>query len=153
MTTTQVGYVIDASVGIKLFVTEHLSERADALFAQLTAQPPTRLYVPDLFYSECANVLWKYVRRFGYPRADAQQAVADLVSLNLRRVPALDLLTDALGIALSLNVTVYDASYLALADRLTAPLVTADESLARKLAGTHYDVRLLGTVPLSPPAS
>jgi predicted nucleic acid-binding protein len=147
------GYVVDASVGIKLFVAEPLSDRADALFAQLTAQPPTRLYVPDLFYSECANILWKYVRRFGYPRADAQQAVADLVSLNLRRIPALQLLTEALGIALGHDVTAYDACYVALADQLRVPLVTADESLARKLAGTRYDVQLLATVPLSPPAS
>jgi predicted nucleic acid-binding protein len=144
------GYVVDASVGIKLFVAEPLSDRADALFAQLTAQPPIRLYVPDLFYSECANILWKYVRRFGYPRADAQQAVADLVSLNLRRIAALQLLTEALGIAISRDVTAYDACYVALADRLRLPLITADESLARKLAGTRYDVQTSRNGPTFP---
>ena len=59
--------VVDASVGIKLFVVEELSDAAHRLFRQLTGYRPARFYVPDLFFVECANTLWKYVRRFGYP--------------------------------------------------------------------------------------
>ena len=44
--------VVDASVGVKLFLAEEGSDAADALFAQLTESPPARFYVPDLFYSE-----------------------------------------------------------------------------------------------------
>lgn len=51
--------VVDASVGVKLFVNEAESELADRLFARLTAQPAAQFYVPDLFYIECANILWK----------------------------------------------------------------------------------------------
>jgi predicted nucleic acid-binding protein len=49
--------VVDASVGIKLFLKEPLSERADILFSRLVDDPPARFYVPDLFFVECANVL------------------------------------------------------------------------------------------------
>ena len=59
--------VVDASVGIKLFLREPLSDAAHAFFAHLAEDPPARLFVPDLFFVECANILWKYVRRFGYP--------------------------------------------------------------------------------------
>jgi predicted nucleic acid-binding protein len=78
--------VVDASVGIKLFLVEPLSDAAHALLAHLTDDPPARLYVPELFFVECANILWKYVRRFGYPAADALQDIGDLVRLPLQRV-------------------------------------------------------------------
>ena len=34
MTTARLECVVDASIGIKLFISEPLSDRADALFAQ-----------------------------------------------------------------------------------------------------------------------
>jgi hypothetical protein len=39
---------------------------------RLAAGPPARFFVPDLFYVECANSLWKYVRRHGYPAETAR---------------------------------------------------------------------------------
>ena len=76
--------VVDASLGIKLFLVEPLSDQADALFGHLDDDPPSRFYVPDLFFIECANILWKYVHRFGYPSHAAQQDIADLIKLPLR---------------------------------------------------------------------
>ena len=139
--------VIDASVGIKLFVIEPLSDRADALFAHLTDDPPVRFYVPDLFFIECTNVLWKYVRRFGYPLESARQDVADLTGLPLRVVSTGALADGALEIAATHGITAYDAAYVALAQRLSLPLVTADEVLVRRLANTPFDVRWLGEWP------
>lgn len=138
--------VVDASVGIKLFLAEDLADAADRLFSQLTASPPARLYVPDLFYVECANILWKYVRRFGYPPENARQDVADLRTLALVTVSTADLLEPALELALAYEITVYDASYAALARQLGLPLVTADAPLARKLAGSDVDIRGLPEV-------
>ncbi len=60
-------------------------------------------------------------------------------------VSAADLVTDALDIAVVANgVTAYDVCYVALANRLGLPLVTADEILWHKLEDTPYDVRWLG---------
>ena len=50
--------VLDASVGIKLCVQEPLSDVAESLIATMAERSHTRQYVPDLFFSECANVLW-----------------------------------------------------------------------------------------------
>ena len=136
--------VVDASVGIKIFLVESLSEEAHALFAHLTDDPPARLYVPELFFIECANILWKYVRRFGYPAAEAEQDIGDLVRLPLRRVPMAALAEAALTVAVQYGSTAYDSAYVALAQRLGLPLITADEALARRFAGTELDVRLLG---------
>ena len=140
--------IVDASVGIKLFLVEPLSERADALFDYLSATPPAHFYAPDLFFIECTNILWKYVRRFGYPPDSAKQDVADLTRLPLQVVPTADLAEAALALAVSHQITAYDAAYVALAQRLSLPLVTADEALVRRLTGTDLDVRWLGEWPL-----
>jgi len=89
--------VVDASVGIKLFLVEPLSDAAHALFTHLTDDLPARLYVPELFFIECANILWKYVRRYGYPAADALQNIGDLVRLPLQRVSMAALAEDRNG--------------------------------------------------------
>ena len=135
--------VVDASVGIKLFVEEEFSAVADRLFSRLAANPPAHFYVPDLFYVECANILWKYTRRFDYPAADARQNVRDLRALALRSVSTADLLQPALELALSYDLTVYDASYAALARQLGLPLITADEPLQRKLNSSGITVQML----------
>ena len=142
--------VVDASVGIKLYIAEPLSERTDALFLQLATDPAAELVVPDLFYIECANILWKHVRRTGLPAAQARRAVAELAKLGLRRVSTLELIAEALDIALSQSITAYDACYVALASRLGMPFVTADQRLARSLAATPYGVHWLNDFPLPP---
>jgi len=60
-----------------------------------------------------------------------------------------DLIAEALTIALAHDITAYDACYVALAQLAGVPLITADEALVRKLAGTAYDVGWLGDVSLS----
>jgi predicted nucleic acid-binding protein len=97
-----------------------------------------------LFFVECANVLWKYVRRFGYPAENASQDVLNLQRLRLRSVSTAELIADALHIGLDHGLTVYDANYVTLAQRLRVPLITADERLVQALRGTAYDVRWLG---------
>lgn len=135
--------VIDASVGIKLFVVEPDSAEVDALFDELTADPPSRFYVPDLFFVECSNVLWKYVRRLGYAAESARQDVSDLTMLRLQTVSTADLLSGALELALQFDVTVYDACYVELARQLTLPLITADTAVLRKLDGSGIEIRTL----------
>ncbi|MDY7079183.1 MAG: type II toxin-antitoxin system VapC family toxin [Chloroflexota bacterium] len=139
--------VVDASVGIKLFLVEPLSDRADALFDHLTDDPPSRFYVPDSFFIECTNVLWKYVRRFDYPADAARQDVADLTQLPLRVVSTAALADEALALAIQQGSTTCDSAYVALARQLSLPLVTADEALVRRFADIGLDVRFLGDWP------
>lgn len=139
--------VVDASVGIKLFLMESLSDRADKLFNHLTDDPPARFYVPDLFFIECTNILWKYVHRFDYPTDVAQQDVADLTHLPLQTVSTAALANDALALAMEHDSTAYDSAYVALAQRLSLPLVTADQILVHRFEGSALVVRFLGDWP------
>lgn len=140
--------VVDASVGIKFFLKEPLSDRADALFSYLSHIPTAHLYVPSLFFIECANILWKHVRRFEYPADVAGQHLANMVKLPLQSVPLEDLAEDALSLALYYNCSAYDATYVTLAQQLSLPLVTADMSLIRIFSHTDFDIHFLGDWPL-----
>ena len=124
-------YVVDASVGIKLFVDEDYSDKVHTLFEQLTADIPAILYVPDLFYIECTNILLKYTRRFGRSLEDSRADLVDLGRLALRVVSTAELMENALLLAAERGITAYDACYAVLASRLDLPLITADEKLVK----------------------
>ncbi len=139
--------VVDASVGIKLFIAEINSDEAHALFEYLAVDPPARFFVPDLFYVECTNILWKVVKRSGLSVEDVKIFVEQLGQLALTSFPTESLIVDALDIAMTHDLTAYDAAYVALAQQLDLPLITADGRLAAKLVGTSHDARLLSDFP------
>ena len=133
--------VVDASVLIKVFLPEEGSEAATRLIEN-SGDGVVRA-VPDLVYLECANIFWTWVRR-GMLAADlARQSVADLQSLPLDAWASAELIGPALEVALTYDVTAYDAAYVALADLLGLPLITADDALIRKLGGPNERFRLL----------
>lgn len=134
MTDAPLRFVVDASVGIKLFVDEDYSDKVHTLFEQLAADPPANLYVPDLFFIECTNILLKYTRRFGRSLEDSRADLVDLGRLSLRVVPTAELMEDAFLLGAEQNITAYDACYAVLASRLSLPLVTADEPLAKAVS-------------------
>ena len=140
------GWVVDASVGAKLFVSEELSDKAEELFQD---SPGIRkvFFVPDLFFIECNNIFWKHIRRFGFPVDEAQKSLKDLMELGLRPVSSTALLSDSLNLALELGITAYDASYAVLAQDLSLPLVTADRKLIGNLKGAGTNVCWLGDLP------
>lgn len=135
--------VVDASVAIKLFIEQEGSAQAEALFDRLSTQPGTELYVPELFFAECANVLWQYVRRANYPPDTAKVNLARLRGLSLQTVAIQEIVCEALEIAIAHNISAYDACYVELSERLQLPLVTADQKLIRALSGTPYQVQAL----------
>ena len=54
----------------------------------------------------------------------------------------------ALTIALDLSISVYDACYVATAELIDGPLVTADKRLADRLVNAQYHAYYLGDVAL-----
>ncbi|HET6822822.1 MAG TPA: type II toxin-antitoxin system VapC family toxin [Anaerolineales bacterium] len=138
MSNSTLRFVVDASVGIKLFVEEEFSEKTHALFSHLAADPPAELYVPDLFYIECTNILLKYTRRFGRPLADAQSDISDMRLLSLKPASTADLMEDALLLAIEKNLSAYDACYTVLAHYLDIPLITMDEQLSKAITSAIF---------------
>ncbi len=125
--------VVDASVGVKLFLDEDGSREAETLFASLGAATRRELVVPDLFFVECANVFRSRVHRRLMKPAAARDAFGILRALPLKSVASGDLAAAALDVALDAGISVYDAVYAALARTLAAPLVTADGRLLAAL--------------------
>jgi predicted nucleic acid-binding protein len=131
-------FILDASVGVKLVIPEDDSPLAEALLATDPA-----LWVPDLFFIECANVLWKRMRGGTYPLQVAIANLVDLRHLDLATVSTSELMTRALEIAHLYGVTAYDGCYVALSEQKGLPLVTADARLRTRLEGSAFQVRTL----------
>jgi predicted nucleic acid-binding protein len=152
MISTPVTCVVDASVAIKLVVAETDSPQAHALFAHLSGDPSARFYVPDLFFVECANILWKKVKRGDFQEPEALAKLAMLVSLPLELRSSKDLVQHALQLAVGCDATAYDSLYVATADHLALPLITADDKLVKKFAGGTCQIYLLNSlaIPAAP---
>lgn len=142
--------VVDANVGIKIALVQPLSDRADRLFTYLESDKHAQFYIPDFFYAECAHTFAKYTRLFKYSAEEAKRDMLEIYALRLESVPTSMLAKDALEIAITHRIAGYDACYVALSQRIKAPLVTADEKLVRAMTNTPYDVQSLATFDIPP---
>ena len=124
--------VIDASIAVKWVVTEVDSDKAELLLGR-------SLIAPDLMFAECANVLWKKVRRGEMTDGEAAIAAQTLEEADLTVISTRPYLARIVAIAAELDHPAYDASYLAVAEALGLRFVTADERLIRVLqAGSRF---------------
>ena len=141
-----IAYVLDASVAAKWFLPRsgetHAGEALQLLRDYSAGQ--VDLTVPDLFWPEIGNILWKAVRIGRISRRTAEEAILALAREEISTAATAGLLKDAFAIAVRFDRTVYDAVYVALAVASDAPLLTADERLANALAA-RFPVRWLGT--------
>jgi len=129
-------FVVDASVAIKWVIEEPGTIAALGLRRH-------RLLAPDLIVAECANILWKKVRRHELSREEATLAARLLARAEIELAPMRRLLEPATKLALQLDHPAYDCTYLALAADQACRFVTADESLRRKLPPTALADRVL----------
>jgi predicted nucleic acid-binding protein len=98
-----------------------------------------QICAPELLDLEVASV-WRRAARSGQlPERRANQALADLAALPLARSPHQPLMRRVWE--LRDNLTAYDAAYVALAELLRSPLLTADEPLSHA-PGTRCEVLL-----------
>lgn len=137
--------VLDAGVAAKWFlpqVNEPLTTEALGVLYEYSAGR-VHLGVPDLFWPEIGNVLWKAVRQRRISPTYAEESIRKLKNVQIQIAPSLPLLDDAFAIAVTFDQTVYDAIYVALAVASGAPLITADERLVNAL-GSRFPVRWLG---------
>jgi len=133
-------WVVDASVIIKWYVPED-----DFAAARALRVPRVRLSAPDLLFIELSNILWKIVRRGDMQPGRAIEIIEEIVASPFITYTTQSLARDAIDLAMTTDVSAYDASYVALAMRLNVQCITADQKLVQKLAGTPASdhVRLL----------
>jgi len=129
-------FVIDASVAIKWVIDESGTRQALLLRQH-------RLSAPDLLVSECENILWKKVRSRELSAEEAIFAARLLARSDIRLEVTRPLLEAAVRLAIALDHPAYDCTYLALAQVLSCPLVTADAQLYRKAISSKQGFEIL----------
>ena len=128
--------VIDASVVIKWVVEENGTPDALALLQA------GGLAAPDLLMVECANILWKKVRRGELLPDEAVMTARLIQGADIELFPTRHLLEIATSLAIELDHPAYDCLYLALALDNAWRFATADDRLQRKLGQTSVADRL-----------
>jgi predicted nucleic acid-binding protein len=125
--------VVDASVAVRWFLQLKKANLAEALL-----KSGERIVAPDLVLAEIANAAWKAAVFGGVSTA----TVTDIVEKSARYfhelMPAEALKDRALEIALALKHPAYDCFYLALAEQRGCRVVTADDRLLRRCAGSLF---------------
>jgi len=141
--------VLDASVVLKWFVDEGDSDQALRLREEFY-RGKREIIIPDLLLFEAANAL-RY--NPGFTAEEIEEAVKTLFDMGIEIItPTYSLLAKAIHLAKSLDVTCYDAAYLALAEELGFEFITADEKFCRKVSkemGSKVPVKLLADLKAS----
>ena len=133
--------VIDSSITLAWFFEDERSAGADAVLRQVAESGAV---APALWKLEVANGLQMAVRRKRIDEAFRDASIADLRALGV----VIDAQTDqqawstTLQLADRWRLTLYDAAYLELAQRLSLPLATLDKEL--RAAGTALGLSVLG---------
>ena len=118
--------VVDASVATKWYLPEADTEAALAL-REAHVKGDVRLVSPDLMVYEVANAL-RYHPRAGSDRL--ADHLGDLFALDIGLDPTSETsMIAAIHSAFRLGLSIYDASYISLAERLDTVVYTADESM------------------------
>jgi predicted nucleic acid-binding protein len=128
--------VVDASALVEYLLRTARGRLLDSIFTRRE----TDLHIPALCDVEVAAVLRRGLLGGRLQRTRAAQVIEDLRDLPLTR-HGHQLLVERI-LLLGQNLSAYDATYVALAERLDAALLTADDRLTRAVQ-MHSSLELL----------
>jgi predicted nucleic acid-binding protein len=135
-----VSLVLDGSATLAWLYPDEATNAILAVFDEVIRSGAA---VPYLWRIEVANSLTMSVRRGRITAEERESSLADLGQLRIGIDRETEYVwTDALRLADFHSLTVYDATYLELAVRLSLPLATLDEDL--RTAAQRERVPLLG---------
>ncbi|WP_419930797.1 type II toxin-antitoxin system VapC family toxin [Candidatus Poriferisodalis sp.] len=117
------GYIVDASVAVEYLLRTPEGRRVEDIIRD------RQLAAPEMLDAEILSILRRHVASEKLPTGRAETALRDAAAVPIRRVPHRDLLVTAWHNRH--NVSAYDALYVAAAQLLDAPLLTADGRLTR----------------------
>ena len=132
------GFIVDSSVVTKWFLIEDGSEQAVEVRNRFATRR-IALTVPTLLFYEVVNAL-----RFSgaFDEADLATAAKSLSKYQFEVWrPMGNLLEEAARLAVSKDITAYDASYVALAKRKRSRLLTEDGELLEKFPSLTLSLR------------
>jgi predicted nucleic acid-binding protein len=126
--------VADSSIIVALVIPEELSEWAFKKTDQYEF-----LHIPEFAYYEVANALKNKTPK-QLPTKEAEKLFSKAIGLmDQFGIHSFgEIVIDALSLALELNIAVYDAAFVCLAETLGLQLLTLDIKLAKRLENTKY---------------
>jgi predicted nucleic acid-binding protein len=107
------------------------SREARATVANILKKGYT-LYTVDLALAEGLNVIWKHMNILkDLKLEEANSAVEDLTRIydGLNIIATREITAEAMHVALTQNISVYDSLYIAAAQKMNGTLYTADQKL------------------------
>jgi predicted nucleic acid-binding protein len=140
---TMTSIVCDASIVVKLLIREENTEQAISLASS------HRLSAPELLVAEVGNALWARVHDGSFGVDTAQELIQKFYDLSLNLQPLRPLLGRAIAFAHVLDHPIYDCFYLALAEKLSVPIITVDRrfiSAVRRRRLESVEILRLGEV-------
>lgn len=123
--------IVDCSVIAKWFLPDEPSEQAFRIKQDFTNKL-ILLAEPLLIYYEVNNIIRSASLQLRVNKKEADEAYNAFLELNFVVYHSKQLLERALQKAISLDISSYDASYVALAEYLRIPLYTSDQKLLLK---------------------
>jgi predicted nucleic acid-binding protein len=135
--------VVDASVAVKWLTVEKGTETANRLLTN-----DNEFCGPLLLRVEVAAAVARKARQREITLEDAWEALDvwnEILASHFDMISEVQDFPAALKLSLKLNHPLQDCLYLALAERVDATLVTADERFVAKTRESHPRVRLLAT--------
>ena len=136
-----IDYLIDASALIKLSVDEPGSTSVIALVGR------RQVGAPGIAVAEVANVLRRLVKSREMSALRAREAIVEIFGAMHTLPETAEEVHLTLDLAIALDHGAQDCRYLAAAIAAKVPLVTADESFARKARAAGHDARIVSELP------
>jgi predicted nucleic acid-binding protein len=128
--------LLDSSVVLKWFRRDEVWRDVALQLRQAYIEGRMLIYVPDLLTYEIANVL-RY--KPDLSQGQVQAALNSLYDMQIRIVNgSREMIKEAIHLAYLYDVTVYDAAFMAIAEYLNVPFITADDKLSQKLRNASY---------------
>jgi predicted nucleic acid-binding protein len=133
--------VLDSSVTLAWVYSDEVTPAVEDIFQRVVV---AYAVVPSIWRLEVANALQMGIRRGRMNRRERDETLFDLSELDIRPDVSTDALAwkDTISIADRHALTVYDASYLELAQRLALLLATLDRKLRQ--AAEDRGIAVLG---------
>lgn len=122
-------FIIDTSALIRLYIPDGPVPEGLEIALQNSERGNDSLIAPELILAESGQVLHKKRNQQVLSDEEFNDLLSSILDLPIRLFSHGDLIRPACALAAEFDLTVYDALFLALAERHNAPLFTADDKL------------------------